>query len=107
MSVKPRIRACQNILTGYEDTKGNKELVCRCHATTDLRWGRLGLVHRHSSAESANSETTNKTTDGDLDPGRERGNLDNNTDDKYEALCGHGPSTTEVIRSPFGQSQLV
>ena len=60
----------------------------------------LALIHGHGSRERANSQTGDKSTDGELIPRVERRYLDYHSDDENPALDGHGVPPTEEVRGP-------
>ena len=55
------------------------------------------MVHGYGGAKGANTETTDETADGELDPGLEGGDLDEDADHEDAALDSHGVATSEVV----------
>lgn len=105
--------------TGDEDTECDEELVRRCEGTPNRRGSRLSLVlpqkkkelkthaehnnatggthHGYCSAECADAETADETTDGELWPGPFRGELDDDADDEDAAFGAHRPPTAQPV----------
>ena len=55
------------------------------------------MVHGYGGAKGADTETTDETADGELDPGLEGGDLDEDADHEDAALDSHGVATSEVV----------
>ena len=70
----------------------------------DLRRRGLGLVHRHCSAQGANTQSADETPDGELLPGVERQDLDEDADHEDAALHRHRIPTAEVVSGSAAQA---
>ena len=55
------------------------------------------MVHGYGGAEGADTETTDETADGELDPGLEGSDLDEDADHEDDALDSHGIATSKVV----------
>lgn len=100
----PRGRAVHLVSVGsiveagsQEDAHSNEKLVGADQSTTDPRRRRLGLIHGHQETKSTNTEAGDQSTDHDLLPGRDGGDLNDETDGDHDTPEANGDATTNAI----------
>jgi hypothetical protein len=87
---------------GGPDTKSDEQLVGGNDGTTNSTWNRLRLVHWDGNRESTDSNTSDQTTHGKLNPSGAAGDLNDNTDNVEEGRCGNGVTATNVVGKRSG-----
>jgi len=84
------------------NTEGDHELVARDDDTSDDGRSRLRLVHGDSDGESANTDTSDETTDSMLIPSVLRCDFDDGTDTGPEGGSRDGHAATDGVAKVTG-----
>ena len=82
---------------GSPDTEGDKQLVGGDSGTTNALRDRLRLVHGDNCGKSSDTETSDETTHGELNPNALGSNLNDHTGDVGESGTRDGQTTTVCV----------